>query len=281
VTRRLVLTADDLGREAGTTEVITGLLADGLITATTLITVTPHAADAARRAREAGVEPRLHATLTSERGLPAWHPLTAALSLVDAEGALPDDPFALGARADAGDVLAELDAQLAWMHARGLAPVAADSHAGTLYGLHGRSWLAAALEWCARHRLAFRLPRDPAPYLGGPIPPELAGPHRAAVALADGLGVPIPDVIATNRRPASDLGGYEALRRDYLALLAALPEGTSEIFLHPSAEDAVAGPDGAVRVWEARLLRDPVWLAALEQEDVELVSGWWDEEGRR
>src|SRR5690606_41710350 len=40
VTRRLVLTADDLGREEGSTTVIAALLADGYITATTLITVS-------------------------------------------------------------------------------------------------------------------------------------------------------------------------------------------------------------------------------------------------
>lgn len=278
MTRRLVLTADDLGREAGTTEVIARLLAEGLVTSTTLIPVTPHAAEAARRMRELGNEPRVHATLTSERGIPAWRPLTAAPSMVDDAGALLDDPLALGARGEATDVVAELDAQLAWMHRHGLAPVAADSHSGTLYGLHGRSWLAIALAWCARHRLAFRLPRDPAPYFGGPIPDDLAGPHRQAVDLADALGVSIPDVIATNRRTAAELGSYPELLRYYVALLASLPEGTSEIFLHPSSSGSVTGPDGVVRVWEARLLGDPVWLTALDHEHVELVPGWWDEE---
>jgi hypothetical protein len=47
------------------------------------------------------------------------------------------------------------------------------------------------------------------------------------------------------------------------------------LFLHPSREDAVAGPDGIVRTWEARLLRDPVWHDAIEREDVEVVGGWW------
>jgi hypothetical protein len=275
VTRRLVITADDLGREPGTDAVIAQLLADGRITATTLIPVSPHAADAARRMRRLGVRPRLHATLTSEGGLPRWRPLGPCPSLTDPDGTLTDDPFTLAARGEAADVLAELEAQLCWMRGHGLPPAGADSHSGLLYGLHGRSWLADALHWCARHGLAFRLPRDPAPYSGGPLTAPLADAHARAVALADRLGVAIPATIATNRRTAADLGGYPALRDDYLARLAALPDGTSEIFLHPSREDSVTAPDGIVRVWEARLLRDPVWLAAIEREGIDPVTEWW------
>lgn len=276
MSRRLVLTADDLGREPGTDAVIAELLADGFVTATTLIPVSPHAGDAARRMRSLGVRPRLHATLTSEGGLPRWRPLSGdRSSLTDPDGTLPDNPFVLGGRGETPDVLAELDAQLRWMHEHGVAPAGADSHAGTLYGLHGRSWLAEALQWCARHGLAFRLPRDPEPYFGGPVPAPLAEAHARAVALADELGVALPATISTNRATAAELGGYPALRDGYLARLAALPEGTSEIFLHPSREDAVAGPDGIVRVWEAQLLRDPVWHRAIEREGVQLVTDWW------
>ncbi|MFI6742918.1 carbohydrate deacetylase [Nonomuraea sp. NPDC050451] len=275
MTRRVVITADDLGREPGTTEVIAALLAEGHVSATTLICVSPTAEQAANRVRELGVVPRLHVTLTSERGLPRWRPLNGAESLVDPDGTLSDNPWVLGARGEAREVMREADAQLHWMREHGSTPEAADSHAGTLYGLHGRSWLAETLEWCARHGLAFRLPRDPEPYFGGPLPPQLAAAHERAVALADALGVSIPQTIATNRRGAHDLGAYERLRDDYLRRLAALPEGTSELFLHPSREDAVTGPDGIVRTWEARLLRDPVWHNAFESEGVEVVGGWW------
>lgn len=275
MTRRVVITADDLGREPGTTEVIAKLLAEGHVSATTLICVSPEAERAAKRVSELGVVPRLHVTLTSEGGLPRWRPLNGAASLVDPDGTLSDDPMVLGARGEASDVIGEADAQLDWMRSRGLEPQAADSHSGTLYGLHGRSWLAEALEWCARHSLAFRLPRDAEPYIGGPLPPPLAHAHERAVAHADALGVRIPQTIATNRRTARELGGYERLRDDYLRRLADLPEGTSELFLHPSREDAVTGPDGIVRTWEARLLRDPAWHHALNSEGVEVVANWW------
>lgn len=271
MTRRLVITADDFGREAETTEVIAELLAEGKVSATTLITVSPNAADAADRTTALGVVPHLHVTLTSDRGLPSWRPLSHAPSLVGPDGAFLDDAFVLQERGETADVMREADAQLAWMSDHGLTPSVADSHAGTLYGLHGRSWLREALEWCQRHGLAFRLPRQVELYFGGPLPPQLAQAHESAVVLADMLGVRIPQTIATNRLPATELGSYQRLRDSYRRMLAALPEGTSELFLHPSKP---SGTEGTVRAWEAQLLRDPQWQAALESEDIQVVSRW-------
>jgi predicted glycoside hydrolase/deacetylase ChbG (UPF0249 family) len=275
VSRRLVITADDLGRDAGSTQVIAALLAEGHVTAATLIVVASESATAVAVARRLGVVPHLHLTLTSERGLPPWRPLSGAASLVDDSGAFSFDPVAAAERAGAADVVREMDAQLAWVRGQGVAPRAADSHAGVLYGLSGRSLLADALRWCARHGLAFRLPRDPRPWWGGTLPAPLAAAHEQAVALADALGVSLPATVVTNRRAAGELGGYAALRDTMLAGLSGLPEGTSELFLHPSRADAIPGPAGVVRAWEARLLRDPVWHRALAAEGIEVVSRWW------
>jgi hypothetical protein len=277
VTRRVVITADDLGREEGTTAVIAALLADGHVSAATLIPVSPAAPRAAALARDLRVAPHLHITLTSERDLPPWRPLAGPSSLADRDGLLRDS--AVAQRAGLADIRREMDAQLAWMIEHGLVPRAADSHAGVLYGLSGEdgapAMLAEALLWCAGHRLAFRLPRDPMPWWGGPLPPPLASAHEQGVALADALGVPLPATIVTNRRGAAELGGYDALRENLIDALTGLPEGTSELFLHPSAEEAVAGLDGVVRAWEARLLRDPAWHAAIEAEGIGVVSRWW------
>ncbi|MBM7829670.1 putative glycoside hydrolase/deacetylase ChbG (UPF0249 family) [Agromyces cerinus] len=274
MTRRLVLTADDLGREPGTSVEIALLAAEGAITASTAIVVAPGADVAATAVARAGIAPRLHATLSSERGLAAWRPVGAAPSLVSEDGSLPFDPAVVGARADAADVAAELDAQLQVLLGWGIRPLALDSHAGTLYGLTGRSFIAEALELAARHGLGFRLPRDPTLYLGGALPAEAAAVHATGVAAADALGVPIPAAIATNRMPAAQLGGYAALRDGYLRVLGALPEGTSEIFMHPAPEHAVAGPDGIVRAWELALLRDDRFRTAIETEGIELVDAW-------
>lgn len=271
MTRRLVITADDLGRDPASTDTILALLAEGLVTATTLIPVAPDSALALERAMALGVTPHLHLTLTSEQGIVPWRPLSAGASLADADGTLPHDPFALGARGKPSEVVTELNAQRAWFLHHGGTPVAADSHAGTLYGLHGRSWLAETLQWCHEHDLAFRLPRDPRPYLGTDIPAELVGAHERAVALADELGVALPQTIITNRQSADDLGDYSALLAAMQRIIGALPEGTSELFLHPTSR----GASTPVREWETRLLRDPAFRATLAAEEIELVTGWW------
>ncbi|QDZ15907.1 ChbG/HpnK family deacetylase [Humibacter ginsenosidimutans] len=273
MTRTLVITADDFGRDPGTTDTILALLDDGAITATTLIAVADNAERAAEGAIARGTSPHLHGTLTRDRGA-VWHPLSGRSSLMDADGLLFDDPAAFDATATTDDAFAELDAQLAWMRARGLDPAAVDSHAGTLYGLNGRSWLADALRWCAANELAFRLPRDARAYFGDALPAPLAHAHARAVAYADRLGVSLPHAILTNHADADELGDYEALRDSLIERLAELPEGASELFLHPSAPGAVPGPAGVAREWEARLLRDDRWHAAIEREGIHLVAAW-------
>lgn len=274
MSRRLVITADDLGREHASAAAIAELAADGAITATTAIVVAPAAEEGVAAVTAAGVVPHLHATLSSDGGTTPWHPLTGRRSLVTDAGTLPDAPTEVGERAEPADVAAELDAQLAWLHARGIRPAALDSHSGTLYGLTGRSFLGEAFALAARHGMGFRLPRDPALYLGGELPNELRELHATAVVAADAAGIALPASIATNRRPATDLGDYETLRAHYLRLLGALPEGTSELFLHPAPEHAVAGPNGIIRAWELRLLRDDVFRGALDAEGFELVAEW-------
>ncbi|UFU06691.1 ChbG/HpnK family deacetylase [Ruania halotolerans] len=275
MTRCLVLTADDLGRDDETSREIVDLASTSLITATTLIPVAPRASEAAAQIRRTAVTTRLHLTLTSEHDLLPWRPLTGthAPSLVGSGGTLMRDPHRLGASGETGEVIAELEAQLAWSRGQGLYITAADSHAGTLYGLHGRSWLEPALRWCARHGLAFRLPRDLVPYLGGPAPEPLRSAHARAIALADELGVRIPQTMITNHRARPEWGSYTAFRQAMLTQLAALPEGISELFLHPTGPSAEQRPEDTRR-WEARLLHDETFREAIRTEEITLVAGW-------
>ena len=271
MTRRLVITADDFGRDPATNDTIAALAEESAITATSLIVVSPHADTALEMIRGLSLTPGLHVTLTSETTLPPWRSLSGAPGLsVDGDHLTHDAARAVAA-AMPHDVLAELDAQLAWMHQRGTSPRVVDSHSGTLYGVHGRSFLAETLTWCAAHGLALRLPRDARSFLGTELPPALAAAHRAAVDLAGRLSVPLPAAMITNRRAAAEHGSYEALREHMIAQLRDLPDGTSELFVHPST---AAGPEFQGRRWERRLLTDPQWQRALVRECFELVGGW-------
>ncbi|WP_345146462.1 hypothetical protein [Nonomuraea rubra] len=137
------------------------------------------------------------------------------------------------------------------MDARGAAwPVAADSHAGHLYGLHGRSWLAEALAWCAA-RPGLRLPRDPEPYFGRPPPPASPPPTNSPSPTSDALGVAIRQTIATNRRTAPRARHLRACCGTITAPARRLPEAPASCSCTRPAEDAVRA-DVSCGFWEAR-----------------------------
>ncbi|MGP9536917.1 ChbG/HpnK family deacetylase [Brachybacterium sp. AOP43-C2-M15] len=273
MTRRLVITADDLGRDRDGTATVLSLLADGSVTSASLLAVTPHTAEAAAAARAVGLQPHLHLAVTSDRGPHRWRPLSPGTSLRDARGLLREDPHGAELALDPGELRVELDAQLAQVHALGLRPQTADSHAGTLYGLRRGDdrLLVTVLRWCADNGLGFRLPRRPLTPSLDPMPEETARRHHAAVRLADELGVALPASILTAQPAAPTQEGVGPLRAQLSGRLRRLPEGTSELFLHPSAAGAEVPGE---RVLEAELLRDPGWRAALRAERIELVEQW-------
>ena len=266
--RGLVITADDAGRELASSQEIAALLAESRITATTLI---PVADDAEAALELVGAHlPRVHATFTSEGGSPAWSPLSGGASLTGGDGRFSYDPFEFANRATTQDVATELAAQYDWFVARGVTPTGLDSHSGTLYGLHGNSFMEVTLRFCAAHGLAFRLPRTAQSYWGATLPEPFAAGHQMAVDAADALGVALPAAMVTNRLSAAEVGSYEGLRDHYLMLLDLLPaDGTSELFLHP-APASVGLP---TREWELRLLRDDRFQAAVD-DSFDRVSDW-------
>lgn len=278
VARRLVITADDLGVDAATNAAIADLLREGRISASTLITVAPAAEDAVARVRAAGgPTPRLHVTLTSARELAPWRPLATGVdSLTDGEGRLRVDAARVEREASTAHVLAEMAAQLGWMRSRGLPVAGLDSHSGSLYDLRGGSLARAAVDFCADRGLSFRLPRRLHRALLLTVR-GLGSRHRRAIARADEVGVRVPQLVATSWWPGALITGYGQLRAQLLRQLRCLPAGTSELVLHPAPLEAVASlPAGEARkrVWELRLLRDPVFWNELRRERLEVVPAW-------
>jgi hypothetical protein len=115
----------------------------------------------------------------------------------------------------------------------------------------------------------------------GQVGLALKGPlrtrHARAVGLAASRGVGLPETITTCWLPGRLLVSYAHLRAHYLSQLRALPEGTSELFLHPTPERSAhrfRAADGRKRVWELRLLRDPVFARELQRQGIRIVPSW-------
>ncbi len=278
VKRQLVITADDLGADADINAAVVDLMRDGLVSATTLIPVAPAAEDAVVRLRAAGLdEPRLHVALSTGHEWAGWRPLAQGVdSLTGPDGTLPVEGGVAEHRATAADVAVEMAAQLEWMRSAGLRPRALDSHSGTLYGLHGRSLAGTAVDFCAAHGLAFRMPRRLGPVLGMAAR-GLRTAHRGAVARADELGVRLPEVLVSAWLPGRLTLSYPQLRAEVLSQLRRVPPGTSELIVHPAPRSAAArlpAADGRKRLWELRLLRDPAFHRALRREGITVVRAW-------
>jgi len=262
MTRSLVLTADDAGIDPDADREIAALLAGSPLTAVGVITVGPENPGIARTvelvARAApDVAPGVHVVL------PTLEPDGGFDDVVDR-------------------ITTQTDALTRAAAAIGLpAPDRLDSHQGTLYGLLGRSYLPEAIGFCAGRGMALRLPRGLELY--GDDDPLLAtagvrARHASAVAAADAAGVRLPRVIATHRGGDAEARDYATLRDHYLRLLERLPEGVSEIFLHPAPDTARLRETSAgwwrKRTWELRLLGDPVLIREIERQGIDLVSRW-------
>ena len=270
MTRSLVLTADDAGTDPDADREIAALLAGSPLTAVGVITA--HAdddppEDTTNPGVERVVEVLAHLAPDVAPGVHVVLPTPAP------EGGFDDV---------ADRVIDQIDVLDRATTAVGSpAPDRLDSHQGTLYGLLGRSYLAEAIEICARRGLAFRLPRGLELY--GDDDPLLATPtvrerHASAVAAADAAGVRLPRVIATHRGGDAEARDYVTLRDHYLRLLERLPEGTSEIFLHPAPDTPRLRELSAgwwrKRTWELRLLGDPVFIREIERQGIDLVARW-------
>lgn len=268
MSKYLIINADDYGMSQSTNEAVEELFEVGYITSTTLMTPCPWAEDAVARAKKnPKMRVGLHTTLTSEWEGYRWGPVarTAVPSLLDSDGYLPRTCEELLKTCTDADVETELNVQLDYMLHRDLKPTHVDNHMGSVYGLEGRPLFEQVFKLCARGGYAIRLPRNLEMF--GQVPPELAGILGQVIGAADSMGIGTLDYLCQNDTRFQESDGYDALKRSYLDIIAKLPEGVSEMYMHPAADS----PElrritdyWYTRVWEYRLLKDPDLMAAIE-----------------
>lgn len=212
--RSVTITADDFGLDPAVNAAIIELAAAGRLHAASVLVEAPHAA--------AALEARV--------------PIAVGLHV-----ALPP---AMLAGATGEQVHAEIERQWDRMARQGRTPAHLDLHTAALYGvgteaLRPGGVLVEALAVAAAHRVPLRLPRK--------LPPGFADGtegHAALLAAADDAAVALPEAICTDFRAGQEISGYGDLRAHYRALMAQLPAGRSEIFLHPAVPSGAESDDG-------------------------------------
>ncbi|MBS0561566.1 MAG: hopanoid biosynthesis-associated protein HpnK [Proteobacteria bacterium] len=231
----LVVTADDFGLSEGVNEAVERAHRDGILTSASLMVAGPAAADAVARARRLpSLRVGLH--LVAIEG-PAVLPPSDIPGLVDAAGQFPSDQLRLGLRyfflpAIRRQLAAEIRAQFAAFAATGLLLDHANAHKHMhLHPTVGALMIRIGREFGLR---AVRIPAEPPEVierLGTPVGFGARALYRWTALLrrqARAAGMEANDHcfgLAWSGHMTPD-----RIRR----LLAALPEGQNEIYLHPA-----------------------------------------------
>jgi len=241
--KRLIITADDFGLSQTVNEAVEQAYSAGILTSASLMVGAPAAADAVRRARAMpGLAVGLHLVVIEGA---ATLPPPEIPALVDARGWFPSDGFRLGLRyafspAARRQLAHEIEAQFAAFAATGLALDHADAHKHMhLHPTVGRLMVDIGRRFGLR---AIRVPAEP-PHImrrcGEPVGIGAQALYRWSgilrrQAAAGGL--------VTNDRIFGIAGSGAMTAERIIRYVAALPAGTTEIYLHPAAQ-----PDPVLR----------------------------------
>lgn len=276
--RQLIVTADDFGADATVNEAVERAHREGVLTAASLMVGAPAAADAVERARRnPQLRVGLHLVLVDGRPV---SPPEKVPDLVTPDGMFRTDMAAMGV-----DIFfrprvrrqleAEIRAQFEAYAATGL-PL---DHVNTHKHFHLHPTISGLILKIGRRfgLRAMRTPAEPRAVLAAVEPAARLAPAfitapwaaltRARLRQA---GVRTPDQVF-------GLAWSGAMTSHRLhGIICGLPEGLSEIYLHPATADSYAGSAPGYRyVDEFRALIDPQVIAAARAPGV-TVGGFVD-----
>lgn len=269
----LIINADDFGYNKEQNTAIAGLLSDGLITSTSVMTVGPEAGECVLLDGDV-YSVGVHLTLNSDSRERPWKSLTGSLSLGGNAG-LPAQSVKLTFGALHRDVRAELEAQYLYLTSKNVTVDHADNHCGTLYGINGRRFYIDAFDFCAAHGIPFRFPKTPG-FLERQL--ERKVPSAAAAVLGRiaergaKMNVQMPDDIVSNPWSFERIKNYDVLRDYYLNAVDNCIDGVTEMFLHPALPVDDREGEWTKRVYEYELLKSGDLLQRAHEKNIETVT---------
>jgi chitin disaccharide deacetylase len=265
--RRLIVTADDFGASIEVNDAVEAAHRNGILTATSLMVSGAAAADAVARARRmSSLRVGLHLVLVEGRPV---LPAAAVSHLIDAEGTFRSDMPALGTliacSAEARRELAnEITAQFEAFQATRLLLDHCNAHKHFhLHPVIGRLLTSIGARFGLR---AMRVPLEPAHVLQQLEPKSRRTPAvlMAPWALLLRRHARAAGLIAADRVFGLQWSGQMTAER-LSGLIRHLPEGLSEIYLHPATGpyegsapgyryreelDALLSPQAAAACWD-------------------------------
>ena len=239
----LIVTADDFGASRQVNDAVIAAHRDGILTATSLMVSAPAAVDAVTRAKQTpSLRVGLHVVLTD--GRPTL-PAARIPDLVDADGFFHNDMALTGARmfflpAVRRQLNAEIAAQFAAFHATGLSCDHVNAHKH--FHLHpsiASAILKQAKKYCVR---GARVPLEPQDILALVEPRKPSGVAMLTAPFAKMLrarfaraGLRSPDRVFGLAWSGAMTGAR------IKGLIENMPDGLTEIYLHPATDGAWPG----------------------------------------
>ena len=275
--RQLILTADDFGASVEVNEAVERAHTHGVLTAASLMVSGSAAADAVRRARaNPSLRVGLHLVLVDGRPV---LPSAAVPDLVDATGNFRNDMARAGAAmfflSDVRRQLAaEMEAQFAAFAATGLTL----DHVNAHKHFHLHPTIASLIvEIGKSHGVkGARVPLEPQSILGRVEKRRASAVVALTTPFARALrrrfrkaGIAVPDHVF-------GLAWSGAMHTDRLkGLIEHLPEGLTEIYLHPATGPYAGSAPGYAYAGELQALTDPRMPGLIAANDIR-VGGFGD-----
>jgi chitin disaccharide deacetylase len=234
--RRLIVVADDFGAAVEVNQAVEEAHRDGILSAASLMVSGPAAADAIARAkRMPRLRVGLHLAIVEAR---PTLPATAVRTLLNADGHLRSDMAALGVLISASsrarrELAAEISAQFEAFRATGLELDHCNAHKHFhLHPLVGRLVTEIGRPFGLR---AVRVPIEPARALRRiePRTPLLPALAVAPAALWLRRQARAAGMLAADRMFGMQWSG-QMTRERLSALIERLPDGLTEIYMHPA-----------------------------------------------
>ena len=260
----LIVTADDFGAAVEVNEAVELAHRDGILTAASLMMTAPAAADAVSRARRMPML-RVGLHLVFTEGRPVL-PASEVPSLVNETGTFRSDVVALGcilmcSRQARLQLAAEIAAQFEAFRATGLTLDHCNAHKHFhLHPVIGSLLVATGRRFGLR---SVRVPREPA----APLAPLAAKwPSIEAQLMAPFTGALRRKVVNSGMHVPDQVFGLrwsgQMTKTRLLHLIPRLPEGLSEIYLHPTTQTLSGHAKGDHDDSELAALIDPDVIAA-------------------
>lgn len=274
----LILNADDFGYNEEQTQAICELLEAELISSTSFLCVTPYSEAAAKIAKEKNISVGVHLTINSDKKDEPWKSLSSSKSLCDENG-LEQDQRKLAIKAKRREVALELEAQYNFLVSRGITVDHADNHCGTLYGINGRRFYIDAFDFCQKHSLPYRFPKN-SNFIGrqlgiSRVPKPICAFQNVIVSKGIKRNVPMLDDLVSNPWSGKDIKNCRDLKKYYLDVIDNCGYGVTEIFLHPSKERYDPTGEWKKRVYEYEILKSGDLLQKAKDNNIKVIS-WAD-----